>query len=161
MANKNNEIKKLLKIAKALAKRYRELTGKPLGITGEIGEYEAARLLKVKLEDARTTGFDAIRVVNGERQRLQIKTRCLLPGCKSSQRLGRIDLKKPCDKVLLVLLNEAFEATAIYECDYTRIKEELELPGSKARNDRGQLGVSKFKSLAGEPIWPKVRARRQ
>ena len=77
MANKNNEIKKLLKIAKALAKRYRELTGKPLGITGEIGEYEAARLLKVKLEDARTTGFDAIRVVNGERQRLQIKTRCL------------------------------------------------------------------------------------
>ncbi len=33
----------LLQQAKQLAKRYREVTGRPLGITGEIAESEAAR----------------------------------------------------------------------------------------------------------------------
>lgn len=40
----------------AEAKKYRRLTGKPLGITGEVGDYEAARILELKLEAARTAG---------------------------------------------------------------------------------------------------------
>jgi hypothetical protein len=32
-----------LGVAKPVAKEYRELTGKPRGITSEIAEYEAAR----------------------------------------------------------------------------------------------------------------------
>ncbi len=41
----NAEILDLLQEAKRLAIRYRELTGRPLGITGEFAEAEAARLL--------------------------------------------------------------------------------------------------------------------
>ncbi len=64
--------------AKRLAQRYRALTGKPLGITGEVAEYEAARILGVKLTAARQAGYDAV-----ERgRRLQVKGRCLLPGGK-------------------------------------------------------------------------------
>jgi hypothetical protein len=37
----------ILAETKKLAQRYRVLTGKPLGITGEIAEYEAARSLGV------------------------------------------------------------------------------------------------------------------
>lgn len=48
---------------------------------------------------------------NGETRRLQIKGRCLLPGCKPGQRLGSIDLKKDWDAVLMVLLDKNFEAT--------------------------------------------------
>ena len=39
-------------VAKAVARRYRELTGKPLGITGEVGEVQTAQLLKLKLAPA-------------------------------------------------------------------------------------------------------------
>ncbi|TNC93512.1 MAG: hypothetical protein FD119_3941, partial [Stygiobacter sp.] len=35
----------LLRQARRIAIEYYQLTGKPLGITGEVGEYEAAHLL--------------------------------------------------------------------------------------------------------------------
>lgn len=43
----------LLQQAKSLAQRYHRLTGKPLGITGEVAEFEASRILGVKLAPAR------------------------------------------------------------------------------------------------------------
>ena len=39
--------------AKKLAERYRRVTGRPLGITGEVAEYEAAHLLNLELAAAR------------------------------------------------------------------------------------------------------------
>ena len=39
----------ILSEAKLLAQKYRTLTGKPLRITGEVVEYEAARILSVEL----------------------------------------------------------------------------------------------------------------
>lgn len=38
---------------KSLAREYYRLTGKPLGITGEVAEYKAARVLGVELTSAR------------------------------------------------------------------------------------------------------------
>jgi len=49
-------ILEILREAKKLAQEYRQLTGKPLGITGEVAEYEAARLLGVELTPARQAG---------------------------------------------------------------------------------------------------------
>jgi hypothetical protein len=90
----NAEIMQILAEAKKLAQRYRALTGKPLGITGEIAEFEAARLLKVELTEARTPGYDAIRYENGKPHRLQIKGRCVLDTSKKSQRIGSIDIAR-------------------------------------------------------------------
>ena len=67
-----------------------------------------------------------------------------MPNCKPGQRLGRIDITKEFDAVLLVLLNEDFEATAIYEADRSAVIGALTTPGSQARNMKGALGVSKF-----------------
>ena len=75
----DEQVMQVLRDAKKLAQRYRALTRKPLGITGEVAEYEAARILGVKLTPARQAGYDA---VEGNR-RLQIKGRCLLPGWAS------------------------------------------------------------------------------
>ena len=144
---------KLLAEVKRLAKEYRELTGRPLGVTGEVAEYEAARLLDVELSPVRQAGYDAIREAPLGAQRLQIKGRCVLPGSKPSQRVGGIKLENEWDVVVLVLLDETFEATAIYEADRPAVEAALLAPGSKARNERGALAVSKFKSI-GRRIWP-------
>ena len=138
----------LLASAKVLAQQYRALTGKPLGITGEVAEYEASRILGVELTPARQAGYDAVETINGVIRRLQIKGRCLLKDCKPGQRLGSIDVKKDFDAVLLVLLDENFNATSIYEADREDVLKALSEPGSISRNERGALGVSKFKSIA-------------
>ena len=58
--------------AKAVGRRYRELTGKPLGVTAEVGEVQAAELLGLKLAEARQAGYDA---VGEDGRRVQIKAR--------------------------------------------------------------------------------------
>lgn len=138
--------------AKKLAQRYRTLTGKPLGITGEVAEYEAARILGLELTAARQAGYDAIEHRNGTEVRHQIKGRCVLEGAKPGQRMGSIGVAKEFDAVLLVLLDSNFEATAIYEASREKVVEALTKPGSKARNERGALGIPKFKAI-GELRW--------
>ena len=142
----------VLREAKVLAREYYRLTGKPLGITGEVAEYEAARILGVELTAARQAGYDATENKNGEKRRLQIKGRCLLPNCKPGQRVGSIDIKKDWDAVLLVILDEHFDATAMYEADRAAVIAAIIAPGSKARNERGALSVSKFRSI-GKLRW--------
>src|SRR5450755_961589 len=92
-------VMEILGEAKKLAQEYYVLTGKPLGITGEVAEYEAARILGVELTPARREGYDAIERRDNSLRRIQIKGRCLLPNCKPSQRLGSIDVTKDWDAV--------------------------------------------------------------
>src|SRR5579872_5363354 len=99
-ATKETRIMEILREAKKLAQEYHALTGKPLGITGEVAEYEAARILGVELTPARQAGYDAIEHTAGGDRQLQIKGRCILPNCKPGQRLGSIDITKPFDAVL-------------------------------------------------------------
>lgn len=152
MPNSPKRVLKLLAQAKALAKEYRALTGRPLGITGEVAEYEAVRLLGLELADVRQAGYDAIRRIGRKKVRLQVKGRCLLPGCSPSQRVGNIKLTTEWDAVLLVLMNADFEAKRIYEASRADVTAALTAPGSKARNERGSLAVSKFKSI-GRLVW--------
>jgi hypothetical protein len=149
----SRQILELLAEAKTIAERYYALTKKPLGITGEVAEYEAARILGVELAPARQAGYDAIEIVDGKRRTLQIKGRCLPPGCSPSQRLGSIQPDKEWDSVLMVLLDATFSAAEIWEADRAAILSALAVPGSKARNERGALAVTKFKSI-GRLRWP-------
>lgn len=135
--------------AKVVAVRYRELTGKPLGITGELGEAQAAQLLGLTLADARQAGYDA---VDPDGRRLQIKTRCILQGAKTSQRVGRIRLDHDWDAVVLLLIDHNFDPLAAFELPRETIETELKRPGSRSRNERGALAVAWFKSI-GKPVW--------
>lgn len=142
----------ILAEAKKLAQQYRALTGKPLGITGEVAEFEAARILGVTLTLARQAGYDAIENRDCHTLRVQIKGRCLLDTSKRSQRVGSIDIKQEFDAVLLVILDSNFDAVAIYEATRDAVIDALTKPGSKARNERGSLSISKFKSI-GHVRW--------
>lgn len=144
------EIAPLLDAAREAAIAYYRLTGKPLGITGEIGEYEAAKILGLKLAPARTPGYDAI---GPDDRRIQIKAR-MYPRNKplGGQRMGSIKRTGDFDTVMLVMLDHAYQPWGIWEAQRDAVCHELDLPGSKSRNERGALAVAKFISIATQ-LW--------
>jgi hypothetical protein len=151
-----NELAEVLADAKSLARKYRKLTGKPLGITGEVAEFSAAQILGLELAEARQSGYDAIRKENGKVTKIQIKGRCIPANAKPGQRLGSIQLDKEWDTVILVLMDEDFEVLSMHEAARKEIEKALLAPGSKARNERGALAVTKFKAI-GHEVWKKER----
>ena len=131
---------------KPLAVEYYRLTGKPLGITGEIGEFEVARLLNLELERARSTGYDA---TDQSQRRYQIKTRSLSlddAGRWKSNMTGKLN-NKEWDAALLAVMNREFEMLEIWEADRSDVDHELNRPGSKGRNERRMLPLSKFMEI--------------
>lgn len=145
-------IKDILNNAKKAATAYYALTKKPLGITGEIGECTAAELLGLMLAPARMPGYDAL---NLEGKRIQIKTRRVTSdNTSSNQRLGKLNLDDEWDSVMLVLLDEKYEALSIYEAPRSIILEEIErLSATNPRNYNRGLPVSAFKRISTK-IWP-------
>jgi hypothetical protein len=96
-------VREILKAVKPLASEYYRLTGKPLGVTGEIAEYIAADTLGLALAPARTEGYDALR----GSERIQIRGRAFASDANKSQRISRIKTNAPCDTAMLVLLDNA------------------------------------------------------
>lgn len=138
---------------RVLAVEYYQLTGKPLGVTGEIGEFEAARKMELELAPARTEGYDAIRH-DDRYERIQIKSRWKPDGLESfGQRVSKINVKKEFDSVMLVLMRGDYEVYEIWEAGRQAVIDCLNAPGSKSRNERGQMSVSQFKSIA-DKVWP-------
>jgi hypothetical protein len=140
----------LLARAKTLAREYKVATGRPLEITGEVAEYEAVRLLGLEICEVRQAGYDAI-CEAGPHRLVQIKGRSLAEG--KGGRLGKIDLKKEWDSVMLVLLDEHYEPVSIHEAPRSAVEFALTKPGSASRNMRGQLGLSQFLRIA-DLRWP-------
>lgn len=146
------EILEVLQEAKALDRRYYRLKGKPLGITGEVAEYEAAVKLGLELHAARQAGYDATELRSGSPVRIQIKGRCVANPARIVGRLGSIDLAQPFDSVLLVLLDSDFNAYAMYEASREAVVTAITKPGSKARNERGALAIRQFIAISS-PRW--------
>ena len=142
----HNVIHELLGRAKEIAREYYELTGKPLGITGEVAEYEAARILGLTLTEARQPGYDAVKK---DGTRVQIKGR---RQPRPTGRVGKVNPDHEWDTAVLVLLDEQFDAISIYEAEREAVIKVLDEPGSKARNERGSMSISKFKSI-GTLVW--------
>lgn len=58
-------VREILATVKPLAAEFYRLTGKPLGVTGEVAEYVAADILGLELAPARMSGYDALRHTEG------------------------------------------------------------------------------------------------
>jgi Family of unknown function (DUF6998) len=141
-------VRDILAAVKPLAAEYYRLTGKPLGVTGEMAEFVAAERLGLELADARTAGHDAVRNTPDGPVYIQIKGRAVGEGAKTGQRIGRIKTGAHCDIVLLVLLDNAtLEPREMWEAPAPAVLARLAEPGSKARNERGALSVRDFKKL--------------
>ena len=147
-------IKEILATVKPLAAEYYRITGKPLGVTGEVAEYIVAQKLGLILVPPRTPGHDATRKTPNGEERIQIKGRAFDRASKRSQRIGSIKAGAACDKVIMALLdNTTLEPVGMWEARYDDVVTHLEKPGSRARNERGSMSVSAFKRIA-QPIWP-------
>lgn len=152
-AELSERIVAILSSVKALAREYYDLTGRPLGVTGEVAEFEAHRLLGVELSPVRQAGYDATERVGDVSRRLQIKGRCLQPSRDRSPHTGSIDIAHPWDALLVVLLDSRLSATEIIEAPRERVLEEIRRPGSRARNERHSLTISKVRAI-GTQRWP-------
>jgi hypothetical protein len=153
----DHAIKALLRQAKVLAIEYYKLTGKPLGVTGEVAEYEAADKLGLVLAPARTRCVDAYREAEGNNESFQIKGRAVSSTDRYRGRVGKI-VDGEFDAVLLVPLDKAtLEPLEILRAGRVEIMARLDAPGGAARNIRRSLAISQFKSVATK-IWPLAAA---
>ncbi len=145
-------VDKLISEARRIAAEYRRTTGKPLGISAEIARHDACTLLELEPhEDA--TGYDAIGK-KGEREgiRFQIKGRAIFDEKKGGQRLGQIKTEQDWDKILLVLMDENFETTEIFEASRESILESIDDAASSNRQKRGIISVARFRRIA-HLVW--------
>src|SRR4030065_475725 len=78
--------------ARRLAAEYRRATGQPLGISGEIAEYDAARLLGLEIIKDPSLGYDAVGHGAHEGRRIQIKGRVIFDERKRAHRMGQLNL---------------------------------------------------------------------
>lgn len=151
------DVGEIISEVKTLAKKYKNLTGKPLGITGEVAEYEAANRLNLILCDARQEGHDAIQEMGGRKELIQIKGRCIESGNKNG-RVGSIKEDHEWDFVVLVLLDKDYEPISMHKASRSQIIKMLNGPGSKARNEKRQMSINQFKGIATR-VWIPGRDR--
>ncbi|MDK9697027.1 MAG: hypothetical protein OEL76_11595 [Siculibacillus sp.] len=160
MADATAELEEIMAQAKVLAVRYRNLTGKPLGISGEIAEVEVARVLDLVLAPPRTKGYDAERTEGDRRTKIQIKGRAVDPADRRRGRVPSIRLNHEFDIVALALLDmNSLDLLEVWEASRDDVEKRLLAPGSKARNERGSLGISQFVSIA-KKSWSADQASR-
>ena len=143
----------ILADVKALALEYYAATGKPLGVTGEIAEVEAARLFNLTLTEARSPGYDAERHLDTTVEKIQIKGRWKPEGLAWG-RVPSINTTLPFDTVMLVLMRRDHEVQEVWEAPRAAIIARLDAPGSTARNLRRSMGVAQFKTIARQ-TWPR------
>jgi hypothetical protein len=155
---KADAVRALLHEAKSLAARYYALTGKPLGVTGEVAELEAAEKLNLVLSVARNPDYDALRNEGSVVERFQIKGRAVDPMDRYRGRAPSIKYDGDFEWVLLVLLDRStFDALEIWEASRQDVAKRLQAPGSRARNERNSMAITQFKSIACK-IWSEPHA---
>ncbi len=144
-------VDKLMREARQLAANYRKATGKPLGISSEIAIHDVVRLMNLELVEASPGGYDAVGLGKRAGKKIQIKGRTVTSGMKSNQRVGQLKMDQEWDTVMLVLLNEDYEPTEIYEATREDIIEAVSKANTK-RHNRGAMSVAKFKHVANL-VW--------
>lgn len=145
-------VDKLISEARRIAADYRRATGKPLGISAEIARHDACQFLQLEPVENTNQGFDAVgQQPPRQDRRIQIKGRAIFDESKSGQRIGQLKTDQDWDSVVLVIMDENFETTEIYEAMRSQIMEELE-QASASRSRRGAMSVARFKHLA-QLVW--------
>jgi len=146
-------VEKLISEARRLAAEFRRTTGKALpGVSGEIAEHDAAKLLGLDLCEERPGGYDAIGRGRREGKRVQIKGRVIFDEEKSGQRVGQMKLEQEWDSVVLVIMDENYEPYEIFEVDREDIEDAMDDTGSSTRKKRGAMTVARFKIIS-QLVW--------
>ncbi len=140
----------LMQQARQLAANYRRTTGKILaGVSTELSVYDAIHLLHLEPRDGQI-GYEAIGTEDSgdlSGDKVQIKGRTIFSDAKGTSRIGQIKLEQDWDSVVLVLLNDDYEAFEIYEIDRATLVDNIVDPKSKKAR-KGAMTVARFKKIA-------------
>ncbi|MDH3355298.1 MAG: hypothetical protein OEL79_08805 [Chromatiales bacterium] len=147
------EVDTLIEQTRHLAAEYRRATGKPLPVTTEIANHDAARLLELEIINPPPGGYDAVGKT-GEREglRYQIKGRAIFDEKKGGQRLGQLKIDKEWDAVLLVLLDDNYQPISIYEASRDELEGALDESLKSNRSNRGAMSIARFKNIS-RLVW--------
>lgn len=144
---------KLMDETRRIASEYRASTGSTLPVSSELAKFDAIHLLGLRASDGTERAVDAwMPTPNGE-LKVQVKARVLFRDDKSGYRVGQLNMDADWDVLLLVLMNEKYETTAIHRVDRTRLLNEMKNNKSSGKNSRGALSVKKFIAIA-QLCWP-------
>lgn len=144
---------KLIAQARQLAAEYRRTMGKPLpGISSEIAEHDAVRLLGLEAKTSADGGWDALDPESGKR--IQVKSRTIFDESKGGERIGQLKLNQDWDAVVLVLMDAEYEAYEIYQAERADIEDFIG-KASTGRSKRGAMSVARFK-IIGRLRWDAV-----
>ncbi|HIG79616.1 MAG TPA: hypothetical protein EYQ47_06450 [Cycloclasticus sp.] len=139
-------VDKLIEQARQLAVDFKKMTGKPLpGVSNEVAGNDVAKFLGLELSEDRS-GFDAKRVLSVGLGKVQIKARTIFNNNYHGQRLGQLKLDKEWDSVVLILMNEEYQAFEIFEATRDDVFDNLS--DNSSRMKRGAMSVAKFRDIA-------------
>lgn len=143
-------VDKLMAEARKLAAEYRRATGRTLAISGEIAVSDAIARLGLAPAPPEAEGYDVVRTLaDGSREQLQVKARAVFNDGRRPHRLGQLRLDQRWDALLLVLMNEDYDALEILEARRPAIEAAL----AEARpNKRGTLSVGRLR-IIGRVVW--------
>ncbi|MFV2059539.1 MAG: hypothetical protein ACC653_02580 [Gammaproteobacteria bacterium] len=145
-------VDRLMSEARKIAADYRRATGKSLGIGNEIAKNDACNLLNLEPINDNTSSFDAIG--KGERDGLKalIKGRAIFDQKKSGARIGQLKIDQEWDILVLVLMNEDFDAFEIYEISRDEVLADIDKAGQSNRSKRGAMSIARFKIIS-HLVW--------
>lgn len=152
--------------ARQLAANYRRATGKTLaGVSGELSVYDAIRLLYLAPAPSQI-GYEAVGTEHSgdlEGDKVQIKGRTIFSDSKNknAQRIGQLKMEQNWDSVVLVLLDDDYEAFEIYEIDRATLTENV-VDKSNKKAKKGAMTIARFKkisTLAWSREWDSDAAR--
>jgi dUTP pyrophosphatase len=146
-------MERMMEAVRAVGAAYHQRTGRPLGVSGELGEYLAARHLGLTLLAERQPGVDATRdTAGGQVEHVLIRTRALSMAALEGRRIGALPESEVATHLVLVLLDEeTLRLEAIWQAPYETVFSQQSTRG----NSRG-VHLTRFLSLPGaERLWPR------
>lgn len=146
------KLDKLMHETRRLAAEYRRSTGSTLPVSAELAKFDAISLLGLRALDEPMSGVDALLDTKQGVERVQIKGRVIFDPSKTGQRVGQLNLDADWDLVVLVVMNEDYQCTAIYSVTKAQLLKELDEQHEGKNNARGALSVKKFQAIA-EQVW--------
>ncbi len=147
-------IDRLMHETRQLAAKYRQTTGNTLPVTGEIARFDAAKELGLKLIEDMTLGYDALGQKDRDGERILIKGRVIFEDTQSNPRLGQLNPDGRWDTVVMVILNDDYQAIEMYQASMQDISDVLEGKSERKSKKRGAMSVAQFK-IIGTLVWTK------
>ena len=138
-------IDKLMSETRHLAAEYHKLTGFALPVSNELARHDAMNILQLDQPSDPESGVDLIGTGPLAGKKIQVKARVIFTGAKSRPKVGQLNFDGKWDVVILVLLDDNYNAAAMYLADRSNLHE-LNAKAGKA------LSIGRFKAAA-KLIW--------